>query len=171
MSAFIFDDCIFSKDLKVECDRQGLVSTQRLEDDLRGKEDCIVLPAIVNRGSVLVTEDRRMAEENAEFLSNDHPGLLVVASEESTKTLTGRLVRAILNRLKSVLPNWHSVTMRNSIVEVTQRTVFVYHADRGTIHYDRHMPLDDPKMLEDLVTILNRNASKPWSRTLPTGAE
>ncbi len=170
MSVFVFDDCIFSKDLKAECDRQGLVSTRRLEDGLRGKDDCIVLPAIVDRGSILVTVDRAMPEENAEFLSKDHPGLLVVASEERTRTMTGRLARAIFHRLKSVLPNWHSVAIRNSIVRATQRTVFVYHADGGPMQYDWHWSLDDPTMPAALLAILERNATRPWAGSLPGGA-
>lgn len=169
MSAFVFDDCIFSKKLKAECDRQGLVNTQRLQDDLRAEGDQRILPTVVGQGSVLVTEDRKIAEENAECLSRGHPGLVVVASEDSTRTLTDELVRAILRKLKTVFPNWHCITIRNSIVEITQRTVLVWHAAGSKLDYDHHVALDDPRMPEALLGVLSRNASRLGPRTLPDG--
>jgi len=170
MTTFRFDDCIYSKRLRRECQEQGLAEASRLPRELLGRKDHEILPALAAANAAIVTEDRRIAAENADFLSGGHPGVVIVANAPSVMpTITDSLVREILARLKDQYPPWHCSDIRNSIIEITQEGVWVWHAEAGTLVHDEYIPYSAADLAAVLERVLRANAQRGGGSLLAEG--
>jgi len=160
MSSFVLDECAYSRRLQAQCEQEGLAIVKRLRKALAGSKDPKLLPEVVRTGDTLVTYDRSIAEQNASLLSLGHAGIVVVASASIQPPLTDALARQILRRFKQILPQWHSVDVTDSVVEITQESVRVCHAEGGKIEQDEYLRYDRSDLRQLLLDILNRNSSR-----------
>jgi hypothetical protein len=121
MIGYQVDECLDSKRLVKWCAAEGLVTLRRFPRKLKEQEDPQVLDTILPSGSSLVTTDREIHWRHSTHIPDKHPGILIVASSDSSCTIRIRDVERILRQFKSSFPGWHSTSLQNSILEITEQ--------------------------------------------------
>jgi hypothetical protein len=142
----------------------------RIDDDLRKKKDPEILPVLMARPAPMVTIDAKLPWKHTDKIPESNPGIITVGysrystdrKRETLRTLTTTAAARMLRRLKDLCPHWHSLPVRNSIVEITNKEVVVYHVENGKLLYDEHFTFgDDDKNLEAKLTAkLQTNAHR-----------
>jgi hypothetical protein len=122
-------------------------------------KDPEMLATYLAKGNVLVTFDRRMLEDHEADIPELSPGLIVIAhSPAMMKTLTQSSAEKIIKSFKDKLPDWHQVPWANSIVKITDSSVFVGRKTTEGIVFDCEASLADPKCDETIKRHLVQNA-------------
>jgi hypothetical protein len=166
MSNFVLDECAYSRRLRAQCEQEGLATVKRLPRALAGSKDPELLPEVVRAGDTLLTYDREIAEQNASLLSLGHAGIVVVRSASIRSPLTDALARQILRKFKQIMPGWHSANVTNSVIEITQESVQLWHAEGGKLEQDGYLRFDRADLQEALLDVLKTNSSR-CPRRLP----
>jgi hypothetical protein len=133
MIAYQVDESTNSREFVSACKQQALVDIERFPHRLRGQKDPEVLAQLLPSGRTLVTTDRRIHTDHAACIPDDHAGILIVADTSSPQTLTMRRAMGILSAFKCQFDEWHTVSLRNFVVEVTESTVEVSRISRGMV--------------------------------------
>lgn len=120
MIGYQMDECLNSKRLVQACLEEGLVNVRRCPRRLKQHDDPEVLRNVLPSEWSLVTTDRAIHVEHGRFFPSEHSGILIVATSDSSRTLTIKNVVSILQRFKAAFPDWHEVSLRNSVVEITE---------------------------------------------------
>jgi len=158
MSIFQVDQCADSKKLVDSCAREGHAEVYRFPKRLRGYRDPDVLNAVLPRGHTLVTTDRDIHTEYAEHFPTSHAGVVIVATNSVAGTLTTRRVMRILAEFKRSFPDWHRVSLQNSVIEVTEDGVQVWKVAGGRMERSVYLEFRVADWSMSLVRALQQNA-------------
>src|SRR5580765_1126504 len=120
MNVFQFDQCIDDKKIIRKCEDEGLAKVLRLPRHLRNAEDPVVLTTLLARSNPLITLDRGMATDHAGSFPESHPGLVIVSHDPAApRTMTTGEASRILASFKKRYPDWHQLSLANSVLEIT----------------------------------------------------
>lgn len=159
MITYQVDENTDSKHFVETCQRQGLVDVWRCPRRLKGEPDPIVLGYVLQSGRTLLTNDRRIHLDNLVHVPERHCGILIITKTRSPTTIRIADVMRILSDFKSRFPAWHTTSLRNSIVEISENRVEVWRIDRGELA-SRVVDLNQGGWEHNLSTILNQNAER-----------
>ncbi len=157
MICYQLDECADFKRLAERCAAEGLVDLRRCPKKLKRKEDPEVLDAILGSNSTLLTTDRTIHCEHNRHIPDAHPGILIIASL-APWTLRARDVERILRQFKSAFPNWHTITIRNSVVEITERYAEIWKVVGGTVVRFGRVEFTKDGWQDELRKLLSQNA-------------
>jgi len=126
-----------------------------------------MLNELLPMGNPLLTTDRALIYEHFDTIPMLHPGIVIISNAETIlRTLTIKQVQIILRKFKSGFRQWHEVSCGNSIIQITQDSISIFHAeDDGLIHdgacyYKKDEVSDWRTSVKELLRILCRNANR-----------
>jgi hypothetical protein len=168
MSRFQFDKCLDDIEVIDPCNGDNLVQALPLEEDLWNAKDPELLRVLMARSTPLVTIDRKLPRQHSAHIPDVHPGIIIVAysqyidrSKETLRTITTRAAAKILRTFKSLVPDWHQISVANSIVEITNKGVEISHVENGRIKFDGYLEYEKPDTLRtELVRLLHANSER-----------
>jgi len=157
MITYQLDECTNSKKLAESCSRQGLVEVRRWPGRRKGQKNPEWLPDMLASGGTLLTTDREIHFQHVAHIPSTHSGILIVAKTQSATTIRREDVMRILAQFKSAFPEWHCLSLRNSIVEICETHIQLWWVESGkrVTAVVRH---SDPGWQTDLLGLLQRNA-------------
>lgn len=158
MNLFQVDQCMDSKRFVESCASAGVADVRRFPRRRAGQKDPEILRAVLSTGRTLITTDRGIHIEHAAHFPEIHPGVVIVAVISPGKTLTTRQVARILSHFKQAFPEWHRVTLRNSVVEVTEVGVEVWKVGRGMVDRSGYLDFQQTDWQSKLIRLLDENA-------------
>jgi hypothetical protein len=158
MIAYQVDESADSKKLVNACRQEALVDIQRFPHRLKGQKDPEVLAELLPAGRTLVTTDRSIHTDHAGCIPENHSGILIIADTSSPNTLTMRRVMDILSAFKSHFGKWHTVSLRNFVVEITESSVEVSKVSDGVVQRVAFIRLNEDNWSAMLLTALSTNA-------------
>ena len=159
MITYQVDQNTNSKRLVESCKKQGLVDVRRFPQRLSDKDDPDVLAEAFSSDRTLLTMDREIHFGNAVHFPTQHSGILIVANASSPRTITIADMVRTLAQLKSSFPDWHQSSLRNSVVELTERSVEVWRVDNGAVLKTAFISFEQPDWQHELAKVLQCNAS------------
>jgi hypothetical protein len=121
-----------SKRLARQCTAEGLVTFRRFPRKLKHKKDPEMLGKILVGDCTLLTTDHEIHWENSAHIPDEHPGILIIASS-APWTITDRDIERILRKFKSVFPNWHSISIQNLVVKLTEEDIEIWKVLGGRV--------------------------------------
>lgn len=140
MTAFQFDKCFDDKKVIKKCNDEGHATALRLPRNLRDAEDPELLKVFMPGRHAMVTTDRALPTQHTAHIPDTNPGIVVVCySRDVLKTITTGAAAKILDQLKSSLSTWHQTSVANSIVEITEQSVEVFHVEAGKLIQDTYL--------------------------------
>lgn len=158
MIAFQLDQCLDSKRFVRNCTAEGRCQLFRLPPPLRGAEDPQLLAGVMAVANPLVTFDRSLAHEHTAHIPQNNPGIIVISNYPAPQTLTVSIAQKVLAKFKSAFQDWHQVSWRNSVVEITSLGVEVWHVASGKLVRDAYFAFDTADWQGGLRTALHANA-------------
>jgi hypothetical protein len=164
MITYQVDECIDSKKFVDACNAQGLVSVWRYPQSLKSKKDPEVLTAILHSGRTLLTTDRTIHFDNSNSIPDRHAGILIFANTISPQTITVSKIMRSLEKLKSLFPSWHKISIQNSVVELGEDGVRIWRVIAGCTQEINFYGFDQKNWQNDLPASLLKIAS---TRLLP----
>lgn len=165
MTSFQLDQNVNKKSLARDCERQGLANVARFPSEWKnrpgGFKDPDLLPIVMKGNRTFVTNDRKIAQENASAIPDEHPGIIIVGFCKGTVKPIGRgSIEGILASFKIKYPDWHVVSWSNTIAEITQQSVEVWHIENGILRSDEYLPFDRPFWTTALSDWLSKNSNR-----------
>ncbi len=167
MLVFQLDECINSKKLAQDCEKEGKARVRRFPSNLRGAKDPVVVRHLLLADGAtgpLVTFDRTLADEQSQSLNRHHGGLVVVEKAIDThRTMTSNTARQIIEKFKEKFPMWHEVPWGNSIVRITETHVSVSRVVDGVPVQDLFRTFDSPDWAREVEQALKNNVESAAS--------
>jgi hypothetical protein len=158
MIIFQLDKCTNSKKLWKLCNEQSLCQVERLPRDLLDENDDRILKLSLDGNRPLVTVDHTIHYDNTQSMTQRHPGIVIIHSAKRA-TLVEAEILDILAKFKSSFPSWHITPMHNSVIQITQLDINVWHkADSGLIH-DAYIERSTEGWQDQLAAFLSKNAA------------
>ena len=160
MNTFQFDQCFNDKKVIKACTDEGLANALRLPRDLHDKSDPELLGTLMKSANPLVTLDRALPAEHAASIPSANPGIVVVNySRDVPRTITTREAARILRQFKDRLSNWNELSLQNSILEITEKSVEIWHIEASIRVHDGYLEFDnDNKWIDSFLLLLKQNA-------------
>lgn len=147
--------------LRKHCNAEAVVKCCKLPRKLNDAFDDEILNFAKTAKRVLLTYDRRIADEWPESFSAGCPGVIIVAVDPgSVRRITESIAMNILRKFKDECPTWSSVDCRNSVIELQPRYIYVSHFEVNSV---RRTGLVDRLALgwqSDLLGLLRTNSSR-----------
>jgi hypothetical protein len=166
MIEFQLDECISDPAFAEKCRAMAKekysveVSVLLLPRRLKGRDDDDVLEEVMLLPSPMITKDRRLVYDHTEHIPEKNPGIIVISSAPGmNRTMTVAYAGRILSEFKRMCPDWHSLPVRNSILEINQIGVLVSHVIGGVVRKDEYLTFDDPTWIGSFVDLLIQNSS------------
>jgi hypothetical protein len=122
---FQLDECINSRDLAAMCNAAGGCIVHRYPNEMISKKDYEMLPIILSRTATLLTIDRKIVEENSDYIPDINSGIVVVKTTSTTTPLTTKIAAQIIETLKSRLPGWNSADLSNAYIEIDESQIYI----------------------------------------------
>lgn len=158
MLAYQVDQCATWTTFVKACNDQGLVQVWGFPRKLKDEDDPVVLAHVLPSGRTLITTDRAIHHDNLAHIPRKHAGILIVALASPTRTMTMAGARRVLANFKTAVPHWHRISLRNSIVELTDRSVQVWTVREFGLQQLAFLPFDAPDWQNQLRRVLDDNA-------------
>jgi len=117
-----------------------------------------VLEAVLSLGHTLVTTDRDIHTDHAEHFPASHAGVVIVATNSESRTLTTRRMMQILAEFKRSFPDWHRTSLQNSVIEITENGIQVWRVTADRMERLVHLEFRTADWCVSLVRELQRNA-------------
>ena len=150
MTKFHPDECSSARGLIRSCKKGGLAQVRRYPTKHKSLLDPEMLYIYTKKDGVIVTFDLGMADENAEHIPVEHPGLIMIGhSPEISYTITEKSATKITSNFKDKFPEWHQIPWKNCIVKMTDATVEVGYILEGTITYLLHRSFEENEWQND----------------------
>lgn len=115
-------------------------------------------------GNPLLTTDGALIYEHFDAMPMLHPGIVIISNAETVlKTLTIKQVQIILRKFKSRFPQWHELSCRNSIIQITQDSISIFHAEDDKLIHDGTCYYEVSAWnagMKELLGILHKNANR-----------
>ena len=161
MITFQLDECLNDKALAADCNSQGLATAFRFPKTLKGKTDSEVISGLLNRNNPFLTKDTGFVDDHIKDMPELHPGVVIIHNGYANpQTITIKIVRKILAKLKEVFPEWHQVDLRNSIVELTPESIQLQHLEGWNLILDSDLSLEEERLVASVMEVLTRNANR-----------
>ena len=130
--------------------------------ELWGKADPELLAILMGSPDPVVTLDRALPTEHTAQIPANNPGIVVVGfSRDVPRTITTGEAGKILRRFKARIPSWHQLSLRSSIIEITEKSIEVWHIAANKLIEDAFIEFDeDEKWLAKFVALLTQNAQR-----------
>ncbi len=163
MTNFQFDKCFNDKKIIERCNAGEQVTALRLPRKLFDAEDPELLAALLPLGNPIVTIDRALPSEHASHIPDANPGIVVVCYSRNVvnRTLTTHAAASILERFKQQVTIWNTVSIRNSIITITEADVEVCHVQNGRLERDSHLVYySQPNWVTILLASLQTNTDR-----------
>ena len=160
MISYQVDECLDSKELVRACAKEGLVNVRRYPKRLKEYEDPDVLQSVLPSEWTLLTTDREIHFEHSEFIPDEHSGILIIATCQSPKTLRIKDVFSILGNFKAAFPDWHAVSPRNSVIEITEQSAEVWRVASGAAERIGFFEFSAMGWQDGMRRLLEQNASR-----------
>jgi hypothetical protein len=90
--SFQLDQNSNHKRLAEKCNAEGKCFVQRLPNELKDKEDPVVLAAVLANNSTLLTMDFNIVADNGSCIPQCNPGIIVVKARPNTAELMTRIL-------------------------------------------------------------------------------
>jgi hypothetical protein len=120
--------------LAQRCNQEGLATCFRLPRRLAEADDDALLAFCIETERLLLTFDRRIAEDHAAALAEGFPGVLILALGVNARhTITTKSAVGLLAAFKTEFSGWHNVSWLNFVVELQPRFVSVWHVEKGAL--------------------------------------
>jgi hypothetical protein len=114
--------------LRKQCNAEAVVKCCKLPRKLNDAADDEILDFVKKTNRLLLTYDRRIADEWPESFAAGCPGVLIVALDAgSIRRITESIAMNILRKFKDEFPTWGEIDCRNSVIELQPRYIFVSH--------------------------------------------
>ncbi len=170
MAGYQLDECMDYKRLALACQRQGLTSVYRFPRSLKtriGTKDREVVARLLPKGSALLTTDRTFADDNAEFIDERHPGIVIVANF-AKKPLRSKDVERTLAAFKERFPDWPNIDPSNFVIEISEVGVHVSRILDRKLEACELLTFDMPDWIERFrrALELNTNSANPLPPSL-----
>jgi hypothetical protein len=165
MKTFQFDKCFDDKKIIRKCNEENLVNALRLPPPMRTWEDPELLDTFMKLSNPLITLDRSMPADHATSIPDSNPGIVVVGNapgipQTITTLMAGKTLAQFKARFKDMTRGWHELPIKNSIVEITQKSVQVWHVVGGKLISDKYLSFDETGWMERLVDLLVQNEQR-----------
>ena len=160
MTSYQVDECLNSKKLVRACAEEGLVNVRRCPERLKQCDDPVVLQDVLPSEWSLVTTDREIHFEHGEFIPAEHSGIVIVATCQSPRTLGIKDVISILRKFKAAFPDWHAVSPRNSVMEITEQSAEVWRVVDGIAQRIGLFEFNALGWQDSMRSLLAQNASR-----------
>lgn len=161
MNSVQFDECFTSKRIHSQCEEEKKVAIKTFPHRLRNKS--VKDPEVVDRWSAtsesLVTTDHRMPGKQAHRIPDPHAGIIVVR-HNGPHTQREKDIVQVLGRFKALVPNWQTLDVTNSVVELYQDRVEVYSVKGGKTSVSTPVSFSQADFLVALISALSENAQK-----------
>jgi hypothetical protein len=158
MITYQVDQCANSREFAEACNRQGLVELWRFPHRLQGQKDPDVLAEVLPSGRTLLTTDREIHTNHLAYIPEMHSGILIVANAPCARSITKRDLMRILSAFKSQFHDWHRLSLRNLIVEITESSVEIWKVVRGTLQRLDFIPFSQPEWQARLLALIGRDS-------------
>jgi hypothetical protein len=156
---FQVDQCLDSRKLVGKCNSDRPATVRRFPDFMRNQDDPDVVEFARNDKKVLLSGDTRLLDDWAFCLNDHHFGVIVVIIS-LPKTLTWKNAIALLAVWKACIHDWHSLSFDNSVLELREEYLQVFHVERSVPVRDEVIFLKDPEACARLVAALERNRKR-----------
>ena len=172
MTAFQFDQCFNDKKVIKACTAEGLAIAYRLPRESWGKSDPDLLAGLMASPHPVVTLDRALPTEHTSHIPASNPGIVVVGySRDVPRTITTREGGKILRSFKDRVPTWHQLPLRNSIVEITEKSVEIWHIEATELVADGYFEFaEDREWVAQFVLLLAQNTLRHSNTAVPPSA-
>jgi hypothetical protein len=111
------DQNLSSRKLIKACGESGQITALPPSGVFKGKDDETIFRELIPLGNLLVTNDRKIVQENVDVIPSFHPGILIVMQDPgAVRTMTWKLTLSILHGFKTDFPAWNEVPWQNSIL-------------------------------------------------------
>jgi hypothetical protein len=142
------------------CSATGLSDVDLLPKAIRELKDPDLLQWLLQPGRLLLTNDRKIAFENAHWMPTRHGGIVIIEDDAyANRRITWKITRDLLDAFKLDFPAWSVAQWRNSVVVVHPFRIAAYHFDANGLHtdgdYDRTSAWQPA-----LASILSTNAAR-----------
>ena len=159
MSTFQFDQCFNDQKIIRKCQEEGVAGALRFPARMCDLEDPQVLDRFMQLPNPLVTLDRRLPEDHAAFIPDNHPGIVVVSNAPGIpQTITTNQGGKILAQFKARLSSWFQISFQNSVIEITQESVEIWHVTGGKLVRDGYLTFQQTDWADQLTMLLQQNA-------------
>ncbi|HUY35558.1 MAG TPA: hypothetical protein VMV69_22635 [Pirellulales bacterium] len=159
MKAVQLDKNTNDRRLAQRCNQEGLVSCFRLPRRLAEADDDALLASCIETGRLLLTFDRRIAEDHTTALAAGFPGVMILALEDTARhTITTKSAATLLATFKTEFPRWHDVPWLNSVVELQARFVSVWRVEKGALLRTGLIAREHVGWQEALLRLMESNA-------------
>jgi hypothetical protein len=154
------DECCNSRRLVEMCKVEGKADVRRFPRASRGigLKDPEVLKRFMPLDIPLLTTDHSLPEEHTADIPLSHPGIVIVRSSKPWSQRTQDILD-VLEIFKAAVPQWNSLSLRNSIVELWHDHVDVYRAERGRLTKSVQMDFASGTLVDKLLSQLRQNES------------
>lgn len=162
MITFQFDQCFNDKKVIKACTDEGLAIVHRLPRELLGKPDPELLAVLMKSPNPVVTLDRALPTEHTAHIPPKNPGIVVVNySRDVPRTITTREAAKILRKFKERVPAWHQISVQNSIIEITEKSVEIWHIEETELVTDGYLEINvETGWTEQLTQTLRQNSAR-----------
>lgn len=148
--------------LRRKCNADGILRCCKLPRKYHHSEDDEILAFANQNDRLLLTFDRRIADEWASCFAKGCPGVLIVAlDDESNEYITELRAIKILREFKQEFPQWSMATCRNSIVEIQPRYISVNHFELDSVRLTGFLDRQDDSW-QTLQGLLMLNAARVY---------
>lgn len=161
LKIFQFDQCFNDGSIADACNNQGLAKAYRFPRRLMGKDDSEVLDELLIKSNTLVTTDLDMVRDHIDHVPAGHPGVLAICNGHANpQTITSSIIKKLLLEFKTSFPNWNSVSLCNTVAEITPIGLDIFHVEEKELVRDQYLSFEDPDWASLAATILLRNATR-----------
>jgi hypothetical protein len=162
MMTFQLDECLSAKKLISACHAQGQVTVRAMPRRMKGSADPQILDTVMAGSNPLLTVDAAIAEDHVAHIPDFHPGIVMVVNAPSVpQTMTVSIARRILAAFKQSFSDWHMISLRNSVVQVSQEGVEVSQVIGGALQRSAYLPFSASDWKSQLQALLGANAGRP----------
>jgi hypothetical protein len=120
MRGFQQDECLNGKAFRAACNSQKLCQVHKFPTNLHGTKDPVLLPILLAGASPLLTVDRRIVDDNIQYIPNTHPGIIIIKTVNTKKSLTTSIASSIVQKFKAIYPAWHDTDWSGKCLEVDE---------------------------------------------------
>ena len=158
------DESITSKKFAKNCKNERKSYPVQFPKKFKGKsvQDPEVQKYCVQNKLPLLTFDRKILLENYKKFVQQHPGIIIIALNKMQRPrifITVRLAALILDQFKKDFPIWNKTSCYNSIIEITNETIEIWHIGGKEIKHDGIFDRKTKNWQRKIITVLKQNSA------------
>jgi hypothetical protein len=144
-----------------DCNRGGLSEVEKFPWNMRGWADELVLREFMAEDRVVLTNDAGFAADHPYSIPDLNPGIIIVRySDDNPRTCTMMGLRRIIQAFKTDFPQWSTASYNNSVLQITEKEVFVSHVSACAMVIDDYIEFSKSGWQTILESRLKTNAAR-----------